>query len=308
MSLLTGLAAGFVQNGLLSYVSSYRQPSYVQGAMAGQAIAGIVPCIVQIVSVIAVPSAKGSNDLGQSPRSAFAFFSTAVFIAIVALLLFAHLSRYGTPIAASSPSLDDSMGRSDDAYSEGLRHNVKPVPVSVLVVKLRPLAGALFLTFVITMLGLPVFTPLIESVRTSKSHEADALPRLLEPAAFVPLALLFWNSGDLLGRVFPLFPRLNLTRYPVILLVISILRLTFIPLYAACNVDNRGSLVNSDIFYLVVVQLLCGLSNGYLSASTMIASSQWVDVDECEAAGSFMSLTLVSGLVVGSLLSFGIEP
>lgn len=303
MSFLTGLAAGFVQNGLFSYVSSYGHPRYIQGAMAGQAVAGIVPCIVQIISVTAVPSTEEGNDLGESPRSAFAFFSTAIFIGIVALLLFAHLTRYHAPFTSLSPSLDDS-----DDQPEELRHDVKPVPLTVLLVKLRFLAGALFLTYVVTMLGLPVFTPVIESVRTPKQNEASTLPRILEPAAFVPLALLFWNSGDLLGRILPLSRHLNLTRHPTVLLGISVLRFLSIPLYASCNVDNRGSFINSDAFYLAVVQSLCGISNGYLSASSMIAATQWVDSDECEAAGSFMSLILVFGLTVGSLLSFGIEP
>lgn len=62
--------------------------------------------------------------------------------------------------------------------------------------------------------------------------------------------------------------------------------------------------MQSDLFYLVVVQLLFGLTNGYLGSTCMIGAATWVDEDEREAAGGFMSLCLVIGLTVGSLASF----
>lgn len=68
---------------------------------------------------------------------------------------------------------------------------------------------------------------------------------------------------------------------------------------------GQGAVVNSDLFYLVVVQFLFGLSNGYLGSSCMMGVEQWVEEEEREAAGGFMGLWLVGGLTVGSLGSFG---
>jgi len=62
--------------------------------------------------------------------------------------------------------------------------------------------------------------------------------------------------------------------------------------------------VTSDAFYLIVVQLLFGLSSGYLGSTCMMGAGEWVEVEEREAAGGFMGLMLVGGLTVGSLLSF----
>lgn len=81
-------------------------------------------------------------------------------------------------------------------------------------------------------------------------------------------------------------------------------RLVFIPLYFLCNVGGRGAVVQSDVFYLFVVQGLFGLTNGYLGSECMMGSGEWVKEDEREAAGGFMGLCLVGGLTVGSLLSF----
>ena len=87
-------------------------------------------------------------------------------------------------------------------------------------------------------------------------------------------------------------------------LILSVSRVVFIPLYLLCNIHGRGAAVSSDAFYLVIVQFLFGLSNGFLGSTCMMGAGEWVEVDEREAAGGFMGLMLVGGLTVGSLLSF----
>jgi equilibrative nucleoside transporter 1/2/3 len=145
----------------------------------------------------------------------------------------------------------------------------------------------------------PVFTSQILSVR-----DPATAPRLFQPASFIPLGFLFWNTGDLLGRTIPGVPGLSITLRPRLLLALSLSRIIFIPLYLLCNVSGKGASVNSDAFYLLVVQLLFGLTGGYIGSNCMMGFVEYVDVDEREAAGSFMSLTLVGGLAAGSLLSF----
>lgn len=64
-------------------------------------------------------------------------------------------------------------------------------------------------------------------------------------------------------------------------------------------------MVRSDVFYLVVVQGLFGLTNGYVGSECMMGAGEWVDSEEeKEAAGGFMGLALVAGLGVGSFGSF----
>jgi len=145
----------------------------------------------------------------------------------------------------------------------------------------------------------PVFTTVIESVR-----DKGSMPRLFQPPTFIPLAFLFWNAGDLFGRVVLLIPKLNLSHYPFALFAMSLARVIFIPLYLQCNVQGRGAWINSDAFYLVVVQFLFGVTNGYVGASCMVGAVEWVEAEEREAAGGFMGLMLVGGLTTGSLLSF----
>jgi len=163
------------------------------------------------------------------------------------------------------------------------------------------LAAAVFLTFAVTMV-FPVFTQeIVSTVPTDKASP------LFQPSAFIPLAFLVWNSGDLIGRLVTAVPGLSLTHRPKTVFLLSVLRIIWIPLYMLCNVRGEGATVGNDAFYLIVVQLLFGISNGYLGSTCMMGAGEWVKPGEREAAGGFMGLCLVFGLAAGSLLSFTVS-
>jgi len=286
------LATGLCQNGIFAYVSGFGNGSYTQAIMTGQGIAGVLPCIVQIVSVLSVPEANGGAD-HESPKSAFAYFLTATAVSALALAAFllVLVRKHGERAGEAKATTDAIDGAEAEDHPEG-----KVVGMWTLFRKLRWMAMAVFLCFTVTML-FPVFTQEIYSVRP-----ADTTPRLFRPASFIPLAFLFWNAGDLVGRL--LTAKFAGVRHPRALFVLSVARFGFIPLYLLCNIHGRGADVSSDFFYLVVVQFLFGISNGYLGSSCMMGASGWVDASEREAAGSFMGLMLVGGLTAGSLLSF----
>ncbi|KAL2007704.1 hypothetical protein VTN00DRAFT_7686 [Thermoascus crustaceus] len=284
------LATGVNQNGVFSYVSGFGRGEYTQAIMAGQGVAGVLPCIVQIIAVLAVPEQK-DGVRQESSKSAFAYFATSTAVSALALASFFYLERRQS--RAVSKVLDEA---DDETVSDNADR--KTIGLWTLFKKLRWMALALFLCFAVTMV-FPVFTAEIESVRDPSDR-----PRLLQQATFIPLAFLLWNTGDLIGRVSVLIPQIPLVRYPKVLFSLAISRLVFIPLYMLCNVRGRGAAVNSDAFYLFFVQLLFGITNGYIASSCMVGAAQWVAVEERHAAGGFMSLMLVAGLTVGSLLSF----
>ena len=125
-------------------------------------------------------------------------------------------------------------------------------------------------------------------------------PILLRPEAFIPLAIVLWNIGDLLGSMLAALSE-HLTRRPIFIFFLSFARIGFIPLYLICNIDGRGSIAG-DWFYLIVVQFLFGLTHGWLSGISMMGVPNWVGLEEREAAGAFMGMSLVTGLVAGSFL------
>lgn len=288
------LATGLNQNGAFAYVSGFGREEYTQGIMSGQGVAGVLPCIVQIASVLAVPKKRDDGQGGApqaSPKSAFIYFITATGVSVATLLAFLYLLRR-RPSATPKP-----VSEGEDPALVDRVHD-KSVSLLLLFKKLRYLSLSVFICFIVTMMFFPVFTSEIMSVNDPSE------PRLYDPSVFIPVAFLFWSAGDLFGRMIVAIPSLSLSHRPWIAFVFAIARVGFVPLYLFCNVNGRGAIVQSDFFYLFVVQLLFGASNGYLASSCMMGVSRWVSADEREAAGGFMNMMLVGGLAAGSLLSF----
>ena len=301
------LATGLCQNGVFAFVAGYGRGAYTQAIMTGQAVAGVLPCVAQIAAVLVAGErdATGVEERGRSAWAACGYFLVAAGVSVGALGALGWLWR-GRGEGMGPGVKDAGVGDGDEDERDGMERaevdgdlrERKVVGLWTLLSKLRWLAAAVFTCFAFTMLY-PVFTQEILSVRP-----ADAAPPLLRPACFIPLAFLLWNTGDLTGRLVTLLPPLSLTRYPRALFAISLARLGFVPLYLLCNIRGRGAVVGGDVFYLVGVQFLFGITNGYLGSSCMMGAAEWVEVEEREAAGGFMGLMLVGGLTAGSLLSF----
>lgn len=309
MVALAAWSAGLMQNGAFAFAASFGRPEYTQAIMAGQGVAGILPPLTQMLSFLAFSnSSPGIPPAGDEPPTeneggtvAFIYFLTAVLISATTLLAFIPLVRRHNHLierrltASPQADLSQSTGSLADAERAARRY----VSLPTLFAKLPWLAGSVFMCFVVTMF-FPVFTAKILSV-----HD-DGDSKLFSPGAFIPLGFFFWNLGDLAGRVSTMLPPryVSLRHRPRALFAISLARAAFLPLYLLCNLHGRGAVVESDLFYLVVVQLLFGLTNGWLGSSAMMAAGEWVAEGEREAAGGFMGMCLVGGLAAGSVLSF----
>lgn len=287
-------ATALIQNGAFAFAASFGRSEYMQALMAGQGIAGVLPPMTQIVSVLGVGDSTMEETKGSS-TSAFVYFLTAVAVSLTALLAFIPLARRHGSIMEGR--LADQMRESMESMEDAEIAARKKTSMRKLFSELPFLSTALVLCFTVTMF-FPVFTAKIFSV-----HDGKNVPGLLRPDAFVPLGFFVWNLGDLTGRVATALP-FSLRHRPVLLFLISLARIGMVPLYLLCNIGGRGAKVESDFFYLFVVQLLFGITNGWLGSSCMMAAGEWVEEGEREAAGGFMGLCLVLGLALGSLLSF----
>ncbi|KKK25527.1 hypothetical protein P175DRAFT_0520168 [Aspergillus ochraceoroseus IBT 24754] len=288
----SALATGINQNGVFAYVSGFGREEYTQAIMSGQGVAGVLPSLAQIISVLAVPETKGKQSTSEeSWKSAFGYFITATAVSALTLVAFLWLAK-----RQSQHLSDDDDDRSESINSEGTSN--KSVSLWVLFSKLRLTALSIFLCFVVTMM-FPVFTSKIESVHNSPNGS-----RFFQPAVFIPLAFLVWNTGDMVGRILVLIPRFSLAHRPWALVIFAIARAGFIPLYFLCNIRGEGAVVQSDFFYLFIIQGIFGATNGYLASCCMMGFGSWISAEEREPAGGFMTLMLVGGLAAGSLLSF----
>lgn len=315
--LFASLSTGLIQNGLFAYVTGFGRAEYTQAIMAGQAIAGVLPPLAQIVAVLAVPAkdptheTEGSSEPSENPWSAFAYFTAATTVSIISLFAFIYLLRRRGSLSLSNSKINGVAKTTANGTSEGSAINGSlpaesedydppfgepprdSIPLTTLFRKLPFLSLAVFICFGLTMV-FPVFTVSIQSVNSTPGD------------VFIPVAFLVWNLGDLLGRLITLYPTINLTHYPFALFCFAMSRFIFIPLYMLCNIGGNGAVVKSDLFYLVVVQLLFGMTSGYIGSNCMMAIPEWVKEEEREAAGGYMGLCLVAGLTAGSLLSFAV--
>jgi equilibrative nucleoside transporter 1/2/3 len=327
MVFFASFACGLSQNGAFAYASGFGRPEYTQALMTGQAVAGVLPCVAQIVTVLAFPEPadesgsivnrilrlRSSGEIStqeESFKSALWYFLTATFVSGITLVSFLLLLRRHAKhrsravmsqsiasvrsLASTAPILQPPRISTD---SHNFNSSSTAVSLWTLFSKLRYLSIALFLCFGITIV-FPVFTESVVSVRGENTTD-----RLFQPEAFIPIAFLFWNSGDLIGRLSTLYIPIPSSR---VLLLAAISRIIFPPLYFLCNLHDRGAVIKSDLFYLLVVQLGFGMTNGWLGSSCMISAPDYVNDGEREAAGSFMGLMLVAGLTVGSIASFGL--
>lgn len=302
MVLSASLATGLCQNGVFAFVSGFGREEYTQGIMAGQGVAGVLPALTQIISVLSVPKKQKHHTDGspqESSTSAFAYFLTATLVSALTLLAFFYLLSRASAKHRLQHATHFDIAASTD-LSDSTISLRKTVPLSRLLSKLFWLAAAVFTSFAVTMF-FPVFTSQIISVR-----DPATAPRLFQPATFIPLAFFFWNMGDLLGRTGPALPALRMTHRPRLLFALAVARLGFIPLYFLCNIRGKGAAIGSDFFYLFIVQLFFGLTNGYIGSNCMMGFAEYVEPEELEAAGGFMSLCLVGGLTAGSFLSFAV--
>lgn len=303
MVFATSVATGLCQNGTFAFAASFGRPEYTQAIMTGQGVAGVLPSVAQILSVLAVPEPDHWDDTTSEPAamsnesttSAFIYFLTATGISAFTLvavlpLVLKRMQKQNSQIVASVAGTEDDVG-------PGRR---KVVSMTTLYKKLNWLPPTIFICFLVTMF-FPVFTQKVLSV-----VPADEAHRILQPATFIPLGFLAWNIGDLIGRLLTVVT-ISFRPRPVILFLFALLRVGFIPLYLLCNIEGKGAVVNSDIFYLLIVQVGFGVTNGLLGSSTMMEAQHYVDNTELEATGGFMALNLVAGLTAGSLLSFTVS-
>jgi len=304
MVFCSSTGTGLCQNGAFAFGSSFGRPEYLQAIMTGQAIAGVLPSAAQIATVLGVPEQDHwAGDTAEidvlakaNATSAFIYFLTATGISACCFFAILPLVRKHNRILENSKFA--TMTSLQDTDHTGR----KSVSMWTLYKKLHWLAASVFVCFTVSMF-FPVFTQKIVSVVPQENA-----PRILQPSAFIPLGFLVWNVGDLLGRLLTLSPLLSrvLPRRPALLLLFAFLRAGFIPLYFLCNIENNGAVINNDAFYLFVVQLFFGVTNGWLGSVCMMDFTKYVDDGEREAAGGFMAVNLVAGLMAGSLLSFAV--
>lgn len=337
MVLVSAMATCLAQNGTMATVNVLGQ-IYTNAVMVGQAIAGTLPAVALIVSIliVGVKDRDMTAQLGddgyyvEKNYGVFIYYITASLVSVASILLltltgylkseaqykalnqlleegnltgiFNDVERYGNTVQGSDETLESS--KAGAGISEVLNEPLPPsetyVPFGVMWSKLKLIVLTIFLTFGVTLI-FPVFASIVESVHGDSSNI------FFHKSIYIPFIYVVWNLGDLLGRVFcGAANSLILVKNPNHLIIYALLRFLYIPLFMTCNIHPQGQapLILSDVWY-VLLQFTFGFSNGQLATSCfMVVGDHCDNDDEKKAAGGFTTVFLSTGLAVGSVLSY----
>ncbi|XXZ98826.1 hypothetical protein QA089_001336 [Meyerozyma guilliermondii] len=311
MVLVSAAATCLAQNGTMALVNVLGS-IYANGVMVGQAIAGVLPSVALIASLLIVGETKteGKRNV-ESNFGLFLYYITASLVSLVGMGLLYIVAKKGDN---EYRALEDARDENGDHIGVGIGDGdvggsgeygeeldvgqSRHVPFHVLWSKLKYLVSTIVTTFAVTLV-FPVFASNVQSV-----HEGSGW--VFKKAIFVPFIYFVWNMGDVLGRILCGTPGSRLLiRNQKVLLLYSVLRIVYVPLFLTCNVHpEKGALFASDIWY-IMLQFTFGLSNGQCCTSAfMVVGDHCDDDDEKEAAGGFTTVFLSFGLALGSVASY----
>ncbi|KAL8586292.1 hypothetical protein ACOMHN_058672 [Nucella lapillus] len=303
---MVGLTA--VMTGSTFGLSCLFPPCYTQAVMAGQAVGGTLSAAVNIMSIA----------IGEDPkRSAFGFFLTATVCS--ALALFAYFALYylkyskffmanqrmekGPPINADQNDQDADQVVYDKHNEIPRSHQMmsrRQFFASILK-KIWPYFLSVCLVFLVTLACFPAVVSLITSVDYTPGNSwTDTF--------FSPVVcFLLFNAWDLIGRTATHVIQIPRNGQTCLIVFLATLRLGFIPLFMMCNIrpDHRKYfpvLLENDA-WPIVLNILLGLSNGYIGTLSMMHGPSQVDLDHAEGAGMVMTFGMTLGLAGGSVLS-----
>ncbi|KAJ1989914.1 hypothetical protein H4R33_001912 [Dimargaris cristalligena] len=328
MLTLGAMSSSLMQCALFALVSRF-PPLYIQGVLSGQAVAGVVVSIVQLVTAASTlrsqdqvqsptidhnysqdrsydptpfPGYTSQDDWGYSPHSppvrrdtddlALELRAFAYFlIASVVCILVLGLFVVLQRLPFYRHFLPkDSQNSSAPPFRDNW-HLVKATARSI-----PSLIFTIALLFAVTFSVFPALTAAVQPLNFAR------IP-------FVEIHFVLFNIGDWTGRWFSMFPWLRFLNSRVVLFG-ALSHLVFVPLFLFSNSVFPATvtrlvpvLIRSDIAFFVIVALF-GISNGYWGSLAMMTGPQ-VALDK-ERAGTVMSFFLVFGMAFGSVLSFGV--
>lgn len=296
---IININAAIFQGGLLGVAGKF-PPKYMGGVFSGQALGGIFASGTNIVLL-----ALGANVV----NAAFYDFLIAVIFLGTALVTYLMVTRseffqhFADENSAKTVMKLPEDGKLLGEMEPGVAL-IQPKSVNLWSVFVQILfyAIAVFSIFTVTLGCFPSITVLVES---------SYLGTTWGDVYFIPVAcFLLFNVGDFLGRTaaeFLKWPKPGRAGM-IIVLLISLARFAFIPLFIFCNINDSNRNVSMTVFgadwaYFLIMSMF-SLSNGYLASICMISAPQLLKTpEEQQTAASLMVALLGLGLGCGSFVS-----
>ncbi|CAK9139779.1 unnamed protein product [Ilex paraguariensis] len=262
---ICGLADGLVGGSLIG--SAGKLPKqYMQAVFAGTSSSGVLVCILRIITKASLPHTP------QGLRTSAHFYFIISTIILISCLVCCNM-LYKLPVMQQHYKL----------LQEEL-----PCPRPKILDTCRKIRWPGFGIFVIYTMTLSIFPGFLAENVESKLF-GDWYPIML---------ITVYNFTDFIGKSLTAIYVLKSIRKSTFA---CIARLLFYPLFAACLHGPKWLKTEVPI---VVLTLMLGLSNGYLTSVLMILSPKSVPPSEAEIVAVVMVVFLGIGLVSGSILGW----
>jgi len=278
-ALLFNISDSIFQGAFSSEIGRF-PASYMGSMMQGQAIGGIMSSGLSVLLL-----AIGGDSVSVA---VFYFLFAAIFL-VFSLGLFFYISRK----------------RFYQYYSSQTDDNDKDHPQvdHIFIIKHTWMFNlSIFLVYFVTMSVYPSIHISAETTSTNKTWSKYFLP---------VGAFLLYNTLDFVGRFLAAY-----LKWPkpsksgaMICLILTFLRVSFIPLLMFCNIrpgERHFSKVyfKSDFAFLTI-HALFSLSNGYMTNINMMNGPSMVTGEQNQSvAASIMVFMLVFGLFIGASFSY----
>ena len=253
--------------------------------MIGQAIGGVFPALVDIF-IVALQVKE--EDVGSTCFT----IATIVLLACLFSLRWSFQTNFFKHYYLHRQQNDDEPAA------------IEKPPLLQVIRRCWVYLLTIFVTFTITLTIFPSVAVLVQS-ETYNSNSKWAVDYFTPVCVF-----LLFNVGDLAGRSLASWIKLpgRSTFGKTLVLISSISRIGFIPLFVNCNIvtENRSvrSLFGSDADFIAFMALFA-LSNGYIGNLCMLnGPKSSCDKEMQEAIALLLIAGLVLGTGVGSFLSY----
>ena len=190
----------------------------------------------------------------------------------------------------------DGLFRSDNIIDTTINET------AAVWVHIRKPALAIFLTFFVTLGLFPGWTAELRSVHQCRTHFR------LANDLYVPFMFLFFNLGDLTGRLLSArLPMAQMHDLPSKLVAAACLRFLFFPILFLCTGGSSPNRLQipSDL-YSEVAQFAFAVSNGFILSTAFVHAPTLVPQtsDMQERCSEILNFSVAFGLLCGSFFAF----
>ncbi|KAK2466417.1 hypothetical protein APHAL10511_002059 [Amanita phalloides] len=316
---LQSICGAYLQVAIIA-VGSLFGPVAIQTIMSGQAAVAVAVSAVQVFSAAAslwnlspevIPLYV--SDGSAEEHSALMFLSVSTIFLLLCALVHRRLVRMPLYKRVAAPLEDKLLQHGSGEESTALISSAEVSAAlqgqSRTLDVVRANITYQFAVAYVFLITLSVYPPITISI-------LPISPRI-HPLLFTSIHFLVFNIGDLLGRYMCSFARLRIWSADRLLLL-SLLRTAFVPIFLMCNVQRPSGvigtpIINSDFLFMIIL-LAFGVSNGYVGSMCMISAPSLEHnprlkgrTSDVDLVATITNFSLIGGLFIGSAASFATD-